>query len=66
MPKDLTDNVVWTYATLEHNLPINHKSTKYMKEDCYLVSDQHCFFKYVLRIAFVGEIAKLVSQIWLL
>ena len=35
---DLLTDVVWTYNTFENNFGIDHRITKYLKENCGLGS----------------------------
>ena len=53
----ILDIVIWIYHTFEDNFGIIRKLGKYFKESCHLVNDQHFFFEYLLKIAFVREIS---------
>ena len=53
MPKDLLTKYVWTYASFENIFGINHKMEIHLKETSRLLSDQHFFFLYFLKIDFV-------------
>ena len=50
-------SVVWTFDTLENNLVINLKFTKYLMESCVLDIDPRFSFKYFLKIATVASIS---------
>ena len=43
-------SVVWTYDTFEINFGINHNFENYLKEICWICSDQPFSFKYFLKI----------------
>ena len=55
MHRDFHDSVVWTDDTFENNSEINHFWGKYFKESSLLVSDEHFFLKYFLKIDFVRK-----------
>ena len=42
--RDTLESIVCYYHTFENNLGINQKLTKYLKESCCLVSNQHFSF----------------------
>ena len=50
-------SVVWTCDTFENNLVIKHTITKYLKESCRYISNEHLSFKYFPETAFVREIS---------
>ena len=54
---DLLDNIVCTYDAFENNLRVNKKLGKYFEESCWKFIDQHFFFRYLLKVAFVREIS---------
>ena len=49
----LLDKCCLDHDTFGHNVGIDHKFSKYLKESCVLDIGQHFSFKYFLKIAFV-------------
>ena len=53
--KSSSGNIVCYFHTFENNLGLKRNFTKYLKEICFLSSDQHFSFKYFPKNAFVRK-----------